>query len=577
MAIATIEIEGDLFFIYCPYFDNERAKAVPDRRWVKSKGCWSTPATKVVAKYLNSHYKPDEFEPTALAKMLELKNSVRPQEGHGFPAWFKFKEPPFEKQMVALNKAWPHDEFAFFMDMGTGKTFTVINMAAARAMMGQIHAFLVIAPSSAKPIWPDEIEKFMPIPFDLHVHEPTKREYNKSMTWVEKESDRIKVLVVSVEALSQGNAIDVCMHFTTKYKTMVAVDESSSIKTPPRKRGQKSRTTRCWDIAGEAAYRAIMTGTEITQGIEDLYAQFRFLDWKIIGLRNFTAFKSQYCRMGGFQGKKIVGYQNVDQLMELIAPQTFQCKITECQDMPEQIYETRKCALNDVQKRLLKELGDPYEMRTAIGDMELEVDTVLERMTRYQQIVGGHFPWEDEEWEDVDGELTKHKKYRYEPIPGPNHKMEALKQIIDELPPDRKVVIYAAWQPEQNMIIDYLGRERAAFYCKRKDHKSTEYLREETRRFQNDDDCQFMVSGRGGYRAVTWTRGDIVIYYSSTFSYDEREQSERRTWRTGRKNHVLYIDLVSDHHIDSDMRKAVKRKKDVADFVKERLAEQNHT
>jgi len=581
MAIADIQIEGDLFLIYCPAFDNERARGIPDRKWVKAKGCWTAPVVKSTALHLLNQYRADEFDIKSMAKILELKNIVRENAGEGFPAWFKFNKKPFKKQTEALNKAWSHEEFALFMDMGTGKTFTAINLAAARAMMGQIHALLVLCPSSAKPVYPDEIEDHCPIPYDLHVHEPTGPQLKKTVKWTESPSDRLKILVISIEALSQGSAIDAAMHFCSKYKTMMVIDESSTIKTPPRKRGQKSRTSRSWDLGSAAACRVIMTGTEITQGLQDLYAQFRFLDWRIIGNKNFTSFKARYCQMGGFQGKKIIGYQNVDELMDLIAPKVYQCKITDIHDMPDQVYETRKCEMNPVQKRLLKELGDPFEMATSMGDLELETETVLERMMRYQQIVGGFFPHGViKEHENKDGELVKLVKYEYEPIEGANPKMEALKQIIDELPKGRKVLIFAAWQAEQDMIRDYVyntfedsGGDHHAFYCKRKGFSSTEHLRAETKRFQTDPDCRFMIAGRGGYRAVTWTAADVVIYYSCTFSYDDREQSERRPWRTGRKDSVLYIDLLANHKIDSQIRNAVRCKKDVADFVKERLKE----
>jgi len=325
-----------------------------------------------------------------------------------------------------------------------------------------------------------------------------------------------------------------------------------------------------------------MTGTEITQGLQDLYAQFRYLDWRIIGNKNFTTFKNRYCKMGGFQGKKIIGYQNVDELMELVAPYTYLCSIHDVQDMPDQIYETRKCEMNPTQRRLLKELGDPYEMATSMGDLELETETVLERMMRYQQIVGGFFPHAVEGWKDINGELEKVIHYEYEPIDGANPKMEALKQVLAELPDDRKVLIFAAWQGEQDMIRQYISglvgtppcySDGYAFYCKRKGADSTAHLRAETKRFQTDPECRFMIAGRGGYRAVTWTAADVVIYFSCTFSYDDREQSERRPWRTGRHDSVLYIDLIANHKIDSDIRNAVKRKKDVADFVKERLQE----
>ena len=61
------------------------------------------------------------------------------------------------------------------------------------------------------------------------------------------------------------------------------------------------------------------------------------------------------------------------------------------------------------------------------------------------------------------------------------------------------------------------------------------------------------------------------IYYSGTFSYDDREQSERRTWRKGQTCPTVYIDLTMNHKIDRQIIKAVKGKKDMAQFIDEEL------
>jgi len=344
---------------------------------------------------------------------------------------------------------------------------------------------------------------------------------------------------------------------------MMVIDESSTIKTSPKFKGGKavpSRTTRCWDAGELCEYRVTMTGTPVTQGIQDLFSQYRFLDWEIIGNKNYFSFKARYTIGGGFKGKKIVGYKNVDELMSRLRPYTYSVKITDVMDMPRQVYETKFCALNFTQKRLLDELGDPYKMATELDGKVLECETVLERMIRYQQIVGGHFPFR----------LEDEMKYGIERIQGNNPKLEEMKAIVGSLDSDRKVAIWARFFPEQELIVETL--KQMGYECVwYKGGATTDERMEIINEFRNNKDCRFFVSGGAGYRGITIVEADLNIYYSNTFSYDDREQSERRTWRKGQLNPVLYVDLTMNHKIDQQILTALKRKEDLAKFVDSQL------
>jgi len=506
-------------------------------------------------------YKATEIDALAL-HAIEIALTFVPK-GKDFPKDYAFKNPPMHHQMTALERAYPLDNFALFMDMGTGKTFTAINLAGARYLDDDINALLVICPTSVKPVWLDELEFHCSVPYIAHVHEAGKDKQTDN--FIALNSDKLKVLVIGVESLSQGKAYEYADLYCTLHRTMMVIDESSTIKTPPKSKGGKivpSRTSRCWDIGEWCAYKIIMTGTPITQGIQDLFAQFRFLNWEIIGNKNFFSFKARYTVSGGFQNKKIIGYQNVDELIERVKPWTYNVAITDVMDMPEQVYESKYLMPNPTQARLLKELGDPYDMSTEMNGMVLECETVLERMIRYQQIVGGHFPFA----------LEDEKGYDIEVISGKNPKMEELKSIIEQLDENRKVIIWARFYPEQKLIADTLVQmgHHPVWY---KGGLDTDERRALVKEFREDSTCRFFVSGGAGYRGLTLVESTLNIYYSNTFSYDDREQSERRTWRKGQELPVLYIDLTMNHKIDKQILTALKRKEDLAKFVDSQLRE----
>ena len=564
---ANISVDGDSFIVKTEFFDNQRAKDLPDRKWDPLHKVWRAPISKTNALYIDSTFRATEMEPETITAMAAALVYI-PTVAEPFPPDFKYKTEPMAHQAEALTRAWPHKEYAFFMDMGTGKTWTAINLAGGRYDLLQINAMLVVCDTAVKSVWPVELDEHCSVPYRCHVHESgLDSQTSKFSVRVpppdEKGHFPMKVLIVGVESLSQGKAWQLMEEFVASNKVMMVIDESVSIKTPPKYKGGKAipnRTMRCWDAGEKCAFRVIMTGTPLTQGVEDLFAQFRFLNWEILGNKNYFSFKARYCTMGGFKQKKVIGYKNMDELLDRVRDNQYSIKITDVMDMPDQVYEQKLVQPTDIQAKLLRDLGDPYDMSASMGELVLDCETVLERMIRYQQIVGGHFPYE----------LEEDNTYGIEVIPGKNPKMEELMHIIDILDNERKVVIWARFLPEQKLIYEYLTDNHDGV-LQFKGGMTTDERIATSKSFQTDPACRFMVSGGSGYKGVTWTAANLNIYFSNTFSYGDREQSERRTWRKGQESSVLYIDLTMNHKIDMQIATALKMKQDLAQYVDAQL------
>ena len=570
MSTACIRLRSNIFTIECPEFDL-RAKSAPESQFDNYCNAWVLPVTKVNAIYLLNEYNADEMEVNAQTKMVQLKNQGREVVAGTFPQWYEFKNKPFDaKQQEILDFAWNLDAAALFMDMGTGKTWTTINLAACRYQTKEITGLLVIPETGQKPVWDEEFEIHCPIPYKLYVHESqTKKQTEK---FISTPSGELEVLVLGIESLS--NASGISMKLATAFmrkhegKAICTIDESTSIANPSTR-----RTKNCWDLGGMANFRYILNGTPINQGIEDLWSQFRFLDWRIIGVKSYYAFKARHCQMGGFEGRKIIAYKQIDRLMDSVKTNCYIVKITDMIDMPNQTWEQRTVELNPEQKRILKDLGDPFDMTATMDGMELDAETVLERMTRYQQIVGGFFPHDTDEF----GELLLDDKERHvhtvTPIAGANPKLEALKHELSKLPNDWKVLIYARFRPEQELISKALGEECIHYAAPEGQQVFTSDERKRLKKeFKENPNYKYMVTGKSGYKGLNLPFCTVTIYFSNSFSYNDRTQSERRTWRKGQENHVIYIDLTANHKIDKQILQALKHKKSVADFVHEKLA-----
>ncbi len=467
---------------------------------------------------------------------------------------FEFKRPPMGHQLVALRRAWPHNEFAFFHEMGTGKTYEAINLAAARYQAGQINGLVVICPTPIKNIWEVELEKDCPISYSTWIYESG----DQPSIWIREKRDELKVFIVGVESLSikNGQSIQQLEYFQRFHKFMCVVDESSRIKN-----WKAARSKTVVKVGGWADYRLLLTGTPVTQGLEDLFGQFLFLNKGIIGCKNFFVFRNQYCVMGGFQGKQVLGYQFQQHLFDKIKPYVDYITKDECLDLPDKVRPGPIIVQQSPdQKRVMQQLTDEFAMID--GDDEIIVSTVLERMMRYQQVIGGSFPFEE------DGE------YHTKPIPGKNPKLDAMMEYIDDLPEEAKVIIWARFVPEIKYITEAITEEYGAtsivpFYGA----TSGEERKENSQAFQENPQVRFIVSNQtvGGY-GQTWTAATYVIYYSNTFSYEDRYQSEDRAHRKGQSNHVTYQDIEMAVLQDRMILKAIRRKKDLAVIVEEALS-----
>jgi len=569
MATAYVSIHKNEFMIKCEDFDNDRAKQAPESDFRAETYAWHLPAIASNARYLLKKYKDEvgaasEEVFSVILDLIEVDNTQKKEQ---FPEWFKFKNNPRPYQMDALNKAWGKDEFALFMEMRTGKSFVLINLLAAQAQIGKINAaVIVLFPGAIKATWEIQLEEHMPIDYTCHLMQSGKsKRFDEFMDAIDI---GFKVLVIGIESLSAGAGPGNLIKFADTHRIAFAIDESTCIKNPKALTKQKKRTRvkLCWDVGGTAIRRYILTGTPVTQGIEDLYSQFRFLNWNIIGHKSFFTYKRAHCIVGGFQDKKIIGYADVDGVLNSIAPYVYQITTKDAIGIPEEVNESILVDPTPVQAKMLKELGDPFVMSTEHeGDM-LEIETVLERMARYQQIVGGNFPYKPDE---------TLKKYTTKPIViGGNPKIDAMMGVIDALSVEAKVIIWARFVPEIEQIQaalekKYGGHEVIVF----KGGMSDVDRKEAQLEFMRTNGPRFWVATQqASARGIELAAASIHIFYSNSFSYDDRKQASMRTSSSHQKSKsVVYVDIIMNHKIDKQIIKSLRKKQGIAKFVQEEI------
>lgn len=557
--IINYDQKTNKFLIQANFDENSIVMGMPDRRFRKGSRVWAAPALKRNIQYMaarmnnKSMYSPEAW---AVYSGKRKEYEQPPMGEQQFPVWYDFKNSPMEHQDQALKKFFPLNEAAIFFEQGLGKTFTSINLVSAWRMTNNIDSVVVICPSSIKLVWQEELDKHCPIPTQRHVLVAGK--YKAADRFIEERED-FQWLMVGIEGLSQGKAIEYVKRFMLGRRCAIIIDESSRIKTP-----NKTRTDRCIDLGKMAKKRIILSGTSITQGVEDLYTQYKFLNPEILGYDSFYSFRAQYCittqiEVGMDRSvTKIIGYKNEDELIKTVGPYTVRVEKDDVLDLPPKVFTNRYVEMNPTQKKLYRDMKD--ELFAEIDGTEYEVTTVLEQMLRLQQITGGHYPHDDGE------------KVIPTPIPGKNPKIEELMTVLDEI--SGKAIVWCQFRSEIELVAKAL--QKAGIHFMEFHGGCTEEEKGlAVQSLRHDPKCKVFLATRAAAYGLTLTEASTAIYFSQGYSLEEYAQSQDRIHRIGQNDHCNYIHLVCDKTVDTKIIKALEGKKNVADLIYSLVKEEN--
>ena len=209
---------------------------------------------------------------------------------------YKFKTKPYAHQLKALEMSWNKESFAYFMEMGTGKSKVLIDNISMLYDKGKINGALIVAPKGVVKNW---YEQEIPIHMAKHVEKVsilwqaniTKTQEEK-LNSLFKNEVKLHILIMNVEAFSTKKGVDFAKRFLNSHNAMVAIDESTTIKNPTAK-----RTKSILDLSSMAKYRRILTGSPVTKSPLDLYTQCQFLDSWLLGHSSWYTFKTRYAIM----------------------------------------------------------------------------------------------------------------------------------------------------------------------------------------------------------------------------------------------------------------------------------------
>ena len=465
---------------------------------------------------------------------------------------YKFKTKPYKHQMTALEKSWNKETYAYFMEMGTGKTKVLIDNMSMLYDKGKIDGVLIVAPKGVIKTW---YEQELPTHLPDHIENVTvlwqsnitKKQQEKLESLFEIET-ALHILIMNVEAFSTEKGVKFASKFLNSHKTLMAIDESTTIKTPTAK-----RTKNIIGLGKLAKYRRIMTGSPVTKNPLDLYTQCEFLDTYLLDFTSYYAFRNRYAEMKTMhiRGRSIQvvdEFKNLSELSESLNAFSYRVLKEDCLDLPPKNWTKRHIVLTADQRKVYDQMK-----KQAIAILNGKVTstmTVLTQLMRLHQITCGHFTADD-----GSTQLIK------------NNRITELMDILGEM--NGKAIIWANYQRDVNEIIKNIIKEYGPgsvvdYYGLTPQDERQDNIR----KFQNGSKCRFLVGTpqTGGY-GITLTKANTVIYYSNGYDLEKRLQSEDRAHRIGQKQAVTYVDLICEDTVDEKIVKALRDKINIASEV----------
>lgn len=450
----------------------------------------------------------------------------------------------WQNQQEAFEFAMLHPSCMLDMEMGTGKTRVAIDVAFAR---GDVDSVLIVCPKAVVPVWRENLEKF------THTGTPwacwdqqkgtVKAKMESLKEWRSKLKPGVKQFIVlnydSVWRAPMGDYMARCG------MDMIILDESH------RAKAAGSKVSKFLALLGrETPYKMCLSGTPMANSPLDVYGQYRFLDRHIFGTNHYQ-FLQEYAIMGGPERRFVVGFRNQQELNRKFKSIAYTCKMSDVADrikLPDALPPTsHKVQLPAKDMRTCRALAEDFIAEC--GTSNVVVKNVLGKMMRLQQIASGYCVVQDSpiDYPRVE-ELNTSKE-------------DALAEMLEDISPEAPVVVFCVFRHD----LEAIGR--AALQAKRnifKIYGGANQLSE----WKQSKGGVLAVQIQAGAEGIDMTISNHAIYYSIPHSLALYNQSKARLYRPGQKNAVSFCHLLAEGTIDEAMYKALVRKEDVIESIK---------
>jgi SNF2 family DNA or RNA helicase len=454
--------------------------------------------------------------------------------------------PLWDHQKTAVTKAIGlNSDFAFFMEMGTGKTRTMIEILKT---LGDAKT-LILCPPIVVAQWRSEILKYSAInPGSVVLLTGTQKNRIKLLGY-----NRSRIAVTNYESLLMKDLFGDLKEWAPN---VIVADESHKIKSPESKRSKAM-----WQLAKlpSVKHRYIMTGTPVLNSPIDLFSQFKFMDKGATFGDNFYSFRARYFFDKNAYMPKATHFPNwqpkpgcFEEINRLLEPVSFKIKKEECLDLPPLVKKVVEVELSPEQAKHYEQMRKDFV--AYVNDKACVAQLAITKALRLQQIVSGHIPTEG-----LDGkEIIRYKNTPREAV---------LKELLEEITPDHKVLVWAVFKENYEQIrrvCESLGID----YVQVHGEVPTSQRNDAINRFNTEPNVRVYIGhpGSGGI-GVNLTVSSYSIFYSRSFSLEQTLQAESRNHRGGSERHqrITRVDLVTPGTIDELIMQRLNQKENLSE------------
>lgn len=513
----------------------------------------------------------------------------------------------YRHQLDDIDRFKDSDGFGIFGEMGTGKSATALKIAEHKYLKGDIDRLLIIAPNDIHKQWTDE-----QVPTFLECkHESVCLYGSKGLQkFVNLENtDRLNVVSVNVDTFSTASKWKDIVTWALRGKTMIVLDEATVIKNIRSVRTERllysfndvvRRNKRIMSSKVKTVSRVILTGTPVTNGFSDLWALFEFIKPNFFGM-NAYVFREVYglyrrisvgrdtvpvpinedvwkaikgmdsyneaCYTFGItsdtyheilrQDRYYGPFKRADELRKKVLSVSVIRLLSECVDMPDKVFEKRVITMSGEIAKAYNKLKDSFV--TSYNGSVMSVKNKISLLLRLQMILSGFIVNTDITVDD-DGNVIDIPYGNVEWIGKSNPKLDMLYHDVSIC--DKPLIIMTRFSAEAERIYNDLSKEYKV--CLMTGWKRVGSIEE-----FKEGKYDIMVGNlKMISRGFNLQNSHTILYYSNTFSLEDRLQSEGRVFRIGQKNRCLYVDYLYEGSVDSLVLKALEIKQNMLDFIR---------
>lgn len=460
-------------------------------------------------------------------------------------------------QMAEANQG----NLALFAEPGTGKTRTAIEILRVRMNRERrILRTLVFTPPIVIQNFRDEWLKFSKVPPEKVVALTGSGE-RRLKIFREKSLQGAGIFITNYEALLMA---DLYAHFQAWSPEAIIWDESHKLKN------LKSKRTKLADkLSRPVGQKLLLTGSPVLKDSQDLFSQFLVLDGGKTFGGNFYTFQARFYRdrnagmpkQSYFPNWEVMtlardGFDAMAEMSRLMEGTALYVKKSECLDLPPFIQTTIKVPMGAEQARLYKEMKQ--DLVTYLGSEVCVATLAMVKALRLQQIASGYIKVESDQEIPLEGAP----------------KLEALKELLEQITPTGKVLVWACWRQNYAQIrgvLEGLGLKYVEVHGEISEAKKQEAVT----RFNTDDSVRVFLGhpGSGGI-GINLVVAPYSIFYSRTFSLEHSIQAEARNYRAGSEQHasITRYDLVAEGTIDEIITEKLASKIEMSDKLLKGLA-----